>query len=95
MQIVTSWMEEGIAQGVQQGMLQGMQLGMEQGVQQGEVALVFRQLARKLGELPGSVFDAIRALSLPAVEELGDALLDFTRREDLEAWLKEHGTPEI
>jgi hypothetical protein len=59
------------------------------------VTLVFRQLACKLGELPGSVFDAIHALSLPHVEELGDALFDFTRSEDLDAWLKEHKTPDV
>ena len=35
MQIVTSWMEEGLQQGLQQGREQGLQQGREQGLQQG------------------------------------------------------------
>jgi len=87
MEITTSWMEEGIAKGIEQGVLQGMQ----QGMQQGGLSLVIRQLARKLGELPGSLLDAVRSLTLPMLEDLGDALLDFNQREDLDGWLKEHG----
>jgi len=83
MEIVTSWMEAGITQGIQQGMQQGMQ--------RGEFTLVMRQLARKLGEIPESLLEMVRDLNLSCLEELGDALLDFTRREDLEAWLREHG----
>ena len=82
MEIVTSWMEKGIAQGIQQGMQQGMQ--------QGEATLVIRLLNRKLGELPRTVVESIRVLSQPRLEELGDALLEFTRREELEQWLKDH-----
>jgi flagellar biosynthesis/type III secretory pathway protein FliH len=78
MEIVTSWMEKGIQQGMQQGM------------QQGEATLVIRLLNRKLGELPRAVVESIRVLSQPRLEELGDALLEFTRREELEQWLKDH-----
>ena len=35
MQIVTSWMEQGIEQGLQQGIEQGLRQGIEQGLQQG------------------------------------------------------------
>ena len=87
MEIVTSWMEKGIEQGLQQG----LQLGLQQGMQH-EATLVFRQLSRKLGELPSVLGDAIRALSQARLEELGYALLEFTRREELEQWLKDHGT---
>ena len=87
MEIVTSWMEEGIAQGVQQGIAQGVQ----QGVEQGEVKLLLRQLARKIGELPGPLVESIRALKLSEIEALGEALLDFDGGEDLDAWLSEHG----
>ncbi len=84
MEIVTSWMEKGIAQGMQQG--------MQQGIRQGEATLVIRLLNRKLGELPRPVVNAIHVLSQPRLEELGDALLEFTRRDELEQWLKEHET---
>ncbi|MFM6370694.1 MAG: Rpn family recombination-promoting nuclease/putative transposase [Dolichospermum sp.] len=35
MQIVTSWMEQGIEQGIQQGIERGVQQGMEQGIERG------------------------------------------------------------
>ena len=75
MQITTSWKEEGIAEGIQQG----------------EFTLVIRQLARKLGALPVTALEAVRTLSIARLEELGDALLDFRKREDLEAWLRDRG----
>lgn len=78
MQIVTSWMEE----------------GMQQGMQREGFTLIIRLLARKLGELPGSLLETIRSLTLTRLEELGEALLDFKVREDLEAWLREHNTSE-
>ena len=61
-------------------------------MQQGEATLVIRLLSRKLGEFPRTLADAIRALSQPRLEELGDALLEFSRREELEQWLKDHET---
>jgi Domain of unknown function (DUF4351) len=32
----------------------------------------------------------IEALSLPQLEDLGEALLEFSRPEDLEDWLRTH-----
>lgn len=71
MEIVTSWMEQGI----------------EQGIEQGERSLVLRQLNRRVGELPQAVRAQIDILSLPQLEALGEALLDFANLSDLEAWL--------
>ena len=79
MEIMTSWKAEGIKEGMQQGM------------QQGELSLVMRQLIRKLGVLPTSVVETISTLNLTLIEDLGDALLDFNKREDLETWLVSHG----
>lgn len=71
MQIVTSWMQEGI----------------EQGIAQGERSLILRLLNRQVGELPASLRSQIETLSITQLETLGDALLDFGSMADLEAWL--------
>jgi predicted transposase YdaD len=83
MEIVTSWMEQGIQRGLQQGLQQGRQ----QGRQQGELALVMRQLTRRLGAVAPQLRERIGMLSIEQLEDLGEALLDFTNISDLEAWL--------
>ncbi len=75
MQIVTSWMEEGIERGI------------EQGRKQGELALLNRQLNRRFGSLSSQLQQQIENLSIPQLEDLGEAMLDFTSVADLEAWL--------
>jgi predicted transposase YdaD len=72
MQIVTSWMEQGIAEGEQTG----------------EVRLVLRQLTRRLGTLPTNVEAQVQGLALPQLEALGEALLDFAQPSDLTDWLQ-------
>jgi predicted transposase YdaD len=67
MEIITSW--------------------MEQGIERGERSLILRQLNRQVGEVPESVRSRVAALSISQLEELGEALLDFTSLADLEAWL--------
>jgi len=86
MEITTSWMEEGRQQGRQQGLQQGRQQGLEQG-RQHEALLVLRQLTRRLGEIEPDVRARIETLSLTQLEELGEALLDFSTTADLDAWL--------
>ncbi len=81
MEIVTSWMRE--------GMEQGMERGMERGAER-ERALVLRQLTRRVGEIPTSFRSPLDLLSLEQLEVLGEALLDFTTIADLEAWLQNH-----
>ncbi len=79
MQIVTSWMEEGIQQGLQQGLRQGQR--------DGELRTVLRLLDRRLGALPADRRTQIQSLSRLQIEDLADALLDFTTLADLIAWL--------
>ncbi|NJL63283.1 MAG: DUF4351 domain-containing protein [Methylacidiphilales bacterium] len=74
MQIVTSWMEQGIEQGI------------ERGRKQGELAMLNRLLNRRFGSLSPQLQERIENLPIPQLEELGEALLDFTAIEDLEAW---------
>ncbi len=79
MEIVTSWMERGIEQGRQQGR------------QQGEVALIMRLLNRLFGGVTPEVEARIRNLSIEQLENLGEALLDFSDASDLSAWLEQKG----
>ncbi len=59
----------------------------EQGVQQGQASLILRQLKRRLGQIESSDETRITGLSVEQLEALGDALLDFSSRDDLLAWL--------
>jgi Domain of unknown function (DUF4351) len=88
MQIVTSWMQEGIEQGIERGIEQGIERGIERGIEQGERSLVLRQLTKQVGELPAEVRDRIDQLAIAQVEALGEALLEFTTLADLEGWLR-------
>lgn len=57
---------------------------------EGERSLVLRLLNRRVGTLPEFVRSRVEALSLPQLEALGEALLDFSGLSDLEDWLAEH-----
>jgi predicted transposase YdaD len=61
----------------------------EEGREEGEKLLVFRLLNRRVGELPHQVRSQVESLSLEQLENLGEALLDFTSMADLDAWLSE------
>ena len=72
MQIVTSWMEK----------------GLQQGRQKEALALILRQLARRIGEVTPQLQERLRQLSLTQLEDLAEALLDFSTEEDLLGWLQ-------
>jgi predicted transposase YdaD len=75
-QIVTSWMRTGIEQGI------------EQGKHEGELSIVMRLLKRKVGKLNLEIETQVRALSVAQLEELSEALLDFSNVDDLTTWLQ-------
>ncbi|GCL41249.1 hypothetical protein NIES80_09430 [Dolichospermum planctonicum] len=56
--------------------------------QEGEQRLIIRQLNRRIGEIESSLIQKVQALSVEQLEELGEALLDFTSIGDLENWLQ-------
>ena len=85
MEIVTSWMREGIQQGLQQG--------LQQGKHEEALALVLRLLRRRVGPLDVAYEEQIRRLSLEALEDLSEALLDFTQVADVATWLQAHQVP--
>jgi predicted transposase YdaD len=74
MQIVTSWMEQGI----------------ERGAEQEARSLILRLLTRRVGSLSSEVRSQVESLNLEKLESLGEALLDFSSSVDLDGWLRLH-----
>ena len=79
MEIVTSWMEEGLAKGRQEGLQLGRQEGME--------SVVIRQLERRFGQLPPATKERLDNLSEQQLSDLAVALLDFADRGALDTFL--------
>jgi hypothetical protein len=75
MQVINEWTAAGIEQGI------------EQGRHKEGLALVLRQLRRKLGPLPLEVEAQVAQLDVARLETLGEALLDFGSETDLLTWL--------
>lgn len=69
---------------------EGREKGREEGRSQGELNLVIRLLTRRFGAVDETVRSRIASLPLPLLEDLGEALLDFTEIEDLMNWLQTH-----
>ena len=67
----------------QEGLHEGLQRGLQQ-----EQYLIIRQLTRRIGEIDSSLIQKVQELPVEKLEELGEALLDFTSVTDLETWLK-------
>jgi hypothetical protein len=86
--VYEKWRQETLQEGRQEGLQEGLQEGMQLGLYQGERSLVLRQLSRRIGSLSPEVLSSVEALSLPQLEMLGEALLDFTSVDDLTTWLQ-------
>ncbi|NET87744.1 MAG: DUF4351 domain-containing protein [Kamptonema sp. SIO1D9] len=66
---------------------EGRTEGLQQGLQQEARSLVMRQLRRRFGTIESELEAQIEQLSLSQLEELAEALLDFTALTDLTNWL--------
>lgn len=62
----------------------------QQGEQKGESKLVLRLLNRRFGDVPANLQAQVQALAIAQLENLGDALLDFSELADLANWLQEN-----
>ncbi|MEH2414791.1 DUF4351 domain-containing protein [Nostoc sp.] len=62
---------------------------IQEGNKQGEQRLVLRLLNRRIGEIDTSLIERIQGLSIEQLENLGEALLDFSSVADLETWLNQ------
>lgn len=65
----------------------GEQQGLQKGLQQGEATVILRLLTRRFGAINPQVEQRIRGLSITQLEELAEALLDFTSQSDLMNYL--------
>jgi predicted transposase/invertase (TIGR01784 family) len=64
--------------------------GEAKGKVEGERSLILRLLTRRIGPIASKTEAQIRTLSLTELEELGEALLDFSGSTDLDNWLQSH-----
>ncbi|MEH1837644.1 MAG: DUF4351 domain-containing protein [Nostoc sp.] len=62
---------------------------IQEGNKQGEQRLVIRLLNRRIGEIDASLIERVQSLSIEQLENLGEALLDFSSVADLETWLNQ------
>ncbi|WP_445330271.1 DUF4351 domain-containing protein [Tychonema sp. BBK16] len=62
--------------------------GRQEGRQEGQVKLIMRLLSRRLGQINPDFEIRIRQLPIDKLENLAEAMLDFSKAEDLTAWLE-------
>jgi len=77
--LVSSWESRGIELGLKQGRQEGLHDGKEQ--------LIVRLINRRMGKIVPSLTNRITALTPAQLDDLGEALLDFTDSSDLDHWL--------
>ncbi len=70
------------------------QQGQEEGRENEAQSLVLRLLTRRLGDLPELVREQVAQLPLTSLEDLGEALLEFSELKDLQRWLAAHSRQE-
>ncbi|HYW22268.1 MAG TPA: Rpn family recombination-promoting nuclease/putative transposase [Nodularia sp. (in: cyanobacteria)] len=73
----------------------GVQQGEQRGLQKGEVAVILRFLKRRLGAIEPETEEQIRTLSITRLEELAEALLDFSSHSDLVNYLANTSQPNL
>ena len=56
----------------------------------GEQRTIIRQLNRRFGEIDSSLVDKIKLLTIEKLDDLADALLDFSELTDLVNWLNDN-----
>jgi len=70
---------------------EGKQEGLQEGLKQEALKLTMRLLRRRFGELETRIVAKVQQLSREQLEELTEALFDFSEVEDLDAWLEYPG----
>ncbi len=65
-----------------------IQRGEQQGKKQEALQYTMRLLNRRIGNLNSEIQQRINALSTTQLEDLGEALLDFSNQNDLTTWLE-------
>jgi len=76
--------------GEQRGEQRGRELGEKLGRELGEQRTIIRQLTRRFGELDSSLVDRIKTFNIEKLDNLADALLEFSTINDLATWLNDN-----
>ncbi|MFN5892465.1 MAG: DUF4351 domain-containing protein, partial [Dolichospermum sp.] len=56
-------------------------------INRGKLQLIFRQLKRRIGEVSAKLESQIKELSGEKLDELSEAILDFSQPDDLVNWM--------
>lgn len=72
---------------MREGRQEGLKEGRQEGRQEEAASLIVRQLGKRFGELSEDIRASILELPLTVLEELGEALLDFSDLNELQDWL--------
>jgi hypothetical protein len=75
MQLMTSMRREGIQEGIQQG------------VHEGQERIIVRQIKKRFGSVRPEVTQQLSILSADNLDNLGEAMFDFSTQAELEAWI--------
>jgi predicted transposase YdaD len=67
---------------------EGREEGREEGKEEATINLIIRLLTKRFGEVSDELQSSISGLTLPVLEDLSEALLDFTSLADLQSWLE-------
>ena len=73
-----------------EGKVEGLAEGEIIGEAKGEAKIILRLLNRRLGSLSTDASAQIQQLTIPQMEALGEALLDFNSLAELEGWLRDN-----
>jgi len=79
-----------LAPAEQEATMEMMTSWERRGRQEGKEELVARQIRRRFGEVSPERMTQLDQLSLEQLNQLGEALLDFTSAKDLENWLSQN-----
>ena len=79
-----------LQKGEEKGRKEGEKRGEQRGRELGEQRTIIRLLNRRFGELDSSLVDRITTLNIEKLDNLADALLDFSNINDLVNWLNDN-----
>lgn len=66
--------------------------GIEQGLHQGQARIITRQIKRRFGAVSQEITARLDALTADDLDQIGEAMFDFSNLTDLEHWLADHQT---
>jgi Domain of unknown function (DUF4351) len=72
------------------GERRGLQLGERRGAQANALTIALRLLHRRIGTLDDALEALVGKLATTQLEDLSEAVLDFSSVEDINRWLQEH-----